>query len=206
MTFTVLCNAAVMILAPSRIEHGKAKVARAVLFALNCIIVLVGILFMAMKMLMSAGFTDFKINENFTVVSGNDEYALPVVSAFFAALNIYSLFGAIGSAALCFAFAGIVVQIILWTVGKRRKTGVGAKTGKTDVVLKSGPQKPAGPEPLKEQANASGTAQENNPEPSAYSGDETEKTARTRRLGNKVILKSDAASVYLKYIADKKTR
>lgn len=200
MTFTVLCNAAVMILAPSRIEKGKAKVARSILFAFNCFILFIGILFMTMKMFMSANFTDFKISENFTVVSGGVEYVLPLISEIFFALDRYSIFGAIASASLCFAFAGVVVQIILWTVEKKEARK------KTPVVTKLEPQKSSEIEPCKEQPTMPDTTPQKKTVPFASNGDEKGKTDRTRRLGNKIILKSDAASVYSKYIADKNTR
>lgn len=184
LTFTVLCNAVMMILAPADTVKGKTKTVRIVLFSVNCITVLHGILFMIMKLLMMSDSASFKVNEDFTFFSGGYKYTVPVISSAFSDMDMYAFFGMLGSFSLCFAFAGIAVQIILWVSGRRKPSGR-KKTDKPHVA--------SVPESTPEQKNAAQSLPEN-------------EKLRIRRLGNKIILKSDAESAYNCYMKEKGTR
>lgn len=206
MIITVLVNAVVMILTPvcAVKTSRRDKAARAVLFAINCIILLLGAAYVALKITnqSSAGSV---IDDGFGIVTGEGVWSIPVISAMFAAINRYALYGMVGSFALCFACAGIAVQIIIWaTAGKNARSSVSVKASGEEP---SGETKPAAGKQVAEDGTKTAAADGAGAPGSArrVRGDYAS-ADKKRVLRGKTIVKSDAEKLYLSYLEDKKQR
>lgn len=119
------------------------------------------------------------VNGDFIIVSGDYKYTVPFLSGAFAAISKYAFFAVLYGLAEACALAGLILQIVLFSKARTLAKKAQAEKMKAD-------RKIADEKALKEQNEK------------RFSGE------KVCVLGNKRIIKSNAAAVYREYLEDKK--
>lgn len=119
------------------------------------------------------------VNGDFIIVSGDYKYTVPFLSGAFAAISRYAFFAVLYGLAEACALAGLILQIVLFSKARTLAKKAQAEKMKSD-------RKTADEKALKEQNEK------------RFSGE------KVCVLGNKRIIKSNAAAVYREYLEDKK--
>lgn len=119
------------------------------------------------------------VNGDFIIVSGDYKYTVPFLSGAFAAISKYAFFAVLYGLAEACALAGLILQIVLFSKARTLAKKAQAEKMKAD-------RKIADEKALKEQNEK------------RFSGE------KVCILGNKRIIKSNAAAVYREYLEDKK--
>ena len=181
MTLTVLLNAVMMILTPVNMgKRGNVKAARIAMFVVNCVVVAFSVAYLTLSLVRGTAAGQTFIGDDYEFIVGGKEYYVPVISDLFSAMDHYAIYSMVGSFAMCFACAGIAVQIILWAAdAKNTQPDVGAAEGKENCLS----QKPA-------QLRRVDAA--------------LIKPGNTRVLRGKTLVKSDAAGAYDQYLEERK--
>lgn len=175
---TIACVAWI-IAAIKSFGSGKGKAAKITAIVLAGIFQLVAVAFVVMSVMREFPGGDTAVNGDFVIVSGDYKYTVPFLSGAFASISKYAFFAVIGALAEASALAGIILQIVLFVKsGSLRKKAMAEK-------LKAEQQKAAAEKILKEQNEKK------------FSGE------KVCVLGNKKIIKSNAAAVYSEYLANK---
>ena len=118
------------------------------------------------------------VNGDFIIVSGDYKYTVPFLSGAFAAISKYAFFAVLYGLAEACALAGLILQIVLFSKARTLAKKAQAEKMKAD-------RKTADEEALKEQNEK------------RFSGE------KVCVLGNKRIIKSNAAAVYREYLENK---
>ena len=172
---TVACVAWI-IAAIKSYKSGKGKAAKITAMVLAGIFQLFAAAFLVMSIMREYPVGSPIVNDDFVVVSGDYKYTVPFLSGAFAAINKYAFFAVIGAIAEAGALAGMILQIVLFVKsGSQKKKALAEK-------LQAEQQKE-----LKEQNEKK------------FSGE------KVCVLGNKRIIKSNAAAVYREYLENKKS-
>ena len=119
------------------------------------------------------------VNGDFIIVSGDYKYTVPFLSGAFAAISKYAFFAVLYGLAEACALAGLILQIVLFSKARTLAKKAQAEKMKAD-------RKTADEKALKDENEK------------RFSGE------KVCVLGNKRIIKSNAAAVYREYLENKK--
>ncbi len=161
-------------------RSGKGKAAKITAIVLAGIFQLFAAAFLVMSIMREYPDGSTIVNDDFVVVSGDYKYTVPFLSGAFAAISKYVFFAAIGVIAEAGALAGLILQIVLFVKSGSQKKKASAEK------IQAEQQKAAAEKTLKEQNEKK------------FSGE------KVCVLGNKRIIKSNAAAVYREYLENKK--
>lgn len=189
MTLTVLLNAVMMILTPVNMgKRGNVKAARIAMFVVNCVVVAFSVAYLTLSLVRGTAAGQTFIGDDYEFIVGGKEYYVPVISDLFSAMDHYAIYSMVGSFTMCFACAGIAVQIILWAADAKRKRHADAKNTQPDVGAAEG----------KENCLSQKPAQLRRVDAALI------KPGNTRVLRGKTLVKSDAAGAYDRYLEERK--
>lgn len=180
--FAVLITAvcvAWIIAAIRSFKSGKGKSAKITAIVSAGIFQLFAAAFLVMSVMREFPGGSAIVNGDFIIVSGDYKYTVPFLSGAFAAISKYAFFAVLYGLAEACALAGLILQIVLFS--KARTLAKKAQAEKMKVDRKTADEKA-----LKEQNEK------------RFSGE------KVCVLGNKRIIKSNAAAVYREYLEDKK--
>ena len=180
--FAVLITAvcvAWIIAAIRSFKSGKGKSAKITATVLAGVFQLVAAAFLVMSVMREFPGGSAIVNGDFIIVSGDYKYTVPFLSGAFAAISKYAFFAVLYGLAEACALAGLIVQIVLFSKARTLTKKAQAEKMKAD-------RKTADEKALKEQNEK------------RFSGE------KVCVLGNKRIIKSNAAAVYREYLEDKK--
>ena len=180
--FAVLITAvcvAWIIAAIRSFKSGKGKSAKITAIVSAGIFQLFAAAFLVMSVMREFPGGSAIVNGDFIIVSGDYKYTVPFLSGAFAAISKYEFFAVLYGLAEACALAGLILQIVLFSKARTLAKKAQAEKMKAD-------RKTADEKALKEQ-NAK-----------RFSGE------KVCVLGNKRIIKSNAAAVYREYLENKK--
>lgn len=180
--FAVLITAvcvAWIIAAIRSFKSGKGKSAKITAIVSAGIFQLFAAAFLVMSVMREFPGGSAIVNGDFIIVSGDYKYTVPVLSGAFAAISKYAFFAVLYGLAEACALAGLILQIVLFSKARTLAKKAQAEKMKAD-------RKTADEKALKEQNEK------------RFSGE------KVCVLGNKRIIKSNAAAVYCEYLEDKK--
>ena len=180
--FAVLITAvcvAWIIAAIRSFKSGKGKSAKITATVLAGVFQLFAAAFLVMSVMREFPGGSAIVNGDFIIVSGDYKYTVPFLSGAFAAISKYAFFAVLYGLAEACALAGLIVQIVLFSKARTPAKKAQAEKMKAD-------RKTADEKALKEQNEK------------RFSGE------KVCVLGNKRIIKSNAAAVYREYLEDKK--
>ena len=180
--FAVLITAvcvAWIIAAIRSFKSGKGKSAKITAIVLAGVFQLVAAAFLVMSVMREFPGGSAIVNGDFIIVSGDYKYTVPFLSGAFAAISKYAFFAVLYGLAEACALAGLILQIVLFSKARTLAKKAQAEKMKAD-------RKIADEKALKEQNEK------------RFSGE------KVCVLGNKRIIKSNAAAVYREYLENKK--
>lgn len=180
--FAVLITAvcvAWIIAAIRSFKSGKGKSAKITAIVSAGIFQLFAAAFLVMSVMREFPGGSAIVNGDFIIVSGDYKYTVPFLSGAFAAISKYAFFAVLYGLAEACALAGLILQIILFSKARTLAKKAQAEKMKAD-------RKIADEKALKEQNEK------------RFSGE------KVCVLGNKRIIKSNAAAVYREYLENKK--
>lgn len=180
--FAVLITAvcvAWIIAAIRSFKSGKGKSAKITAIVSAGIFQLFAAAFLVMSIMREFPGGSAIVNGDFIIVSGDYKYTVPFLSGAFAAISKYAFFAVLYGLAEACALAGLILQIVLFSKARTLAKKAQAEKMKAD-------RKIADEKALKEQNEK------------RFSGE------KVCVLGNKRIIKSNAAAVYREYLEDKK--
>ena len=160
-------------------KSGKGKSAKITAIVSAGIFQLFAAAFLVMSVMREFPGGSAIVNGDFIIVSGDYKYTVPFLSGAFAAISKYAFFAVLYGLAEACALAGLIVQIVLFSKARTPAKKAQAEKMKAD-------RKTADEKALKEQNEK------------RFSGE------KVCVLGNKRIIKSNAAAVYREYLEDKK--
>lgn len=181
--FAVLITAvcvAWIIAAIRSFKSGKGKAAKITATVLAGVFQLFAAAFLVMSVMREIPGGWAIVNGDFIIVSGDYKYTVPFLSGAFAAISKYAFFAVLYGLAEACALAGLILQIVLFS--KARTLAKKAQAEK----MKAEQDKSAAEKALKEQ------------------NEKKFADGKACVLGNKRIIKSDAAAVYREYLENKK--
>ena len=158
----------------------KNRGVKAALYSLSGVVAAVALFFAAACVLKATLSGKTTIDDNFVVLSGEFKYTAPFFSAAFAAMTRYIFFALLGAAALCLAVSGAIASMVCSARAKSAKE-------KEERLRAEAEQKEKEERERAERAKADRFSGEN-----------------VRVLGNKKILRSNAAEVYREYLENKR--
>ena len=180
--FAVLITAvcvAWIIAAIRSFKSGKGKSAKITAIVSAGIFQLFAAAFLVMSVMREFPGDSAIVNGDFIIVSGDYKYTVPFLSGAFAAISKYAFFAVLYGLAEACALAGLILQIVLFSKARTLAKKAQAEKMKAD-------RKIADEKALKEQNEK------------RFSGE------KVCVLGNKRIIKSNAAAVYREYLENKK--
>lgn len=180
--FAVLITAvcvAWIIAAIRSFKSGKGKSAKITAIVSAGIFQLFAAAFLVMSVMREFPGGSAIVNGDFIIVSGDYKYTVPFLSGAFAAISKYAFFAVLYGLAEACALAGLILQIVLFSKARTLAKKAQAEKMKAD-------RKIADEKALKEQNEK------------RFSGE------KVCVLGNKRIIKSNAAAVYREYLENKK--
>lgn len=180
--FAVLITAvcvAWIIAAIRSFKSGKGKSAKITATVLAGVFQLFAAAFLVMSVMREFPGGSAIVNGDFIIVSGDYKYTVPFLSGAFAAISKYAFFAVLYGLAEACALAGLILQIVLFSKACTLAKKAHAEKMKAD-------RKTADEKALKEQ------------------NEKRFSDEKVCVLGNKRIIKSNAAAVYREYLEDKK--
>ena len=180
--FAVLITAvcvAWIIAAIRSFKSGKGKSAKITAIVLAGIFQLFAAAFLVMSVMREFPGGSAIVNGDFIIVSGDYKYTVPFLSGAFAAISKYVFFAVLYGLAEACALAGLILQIVLFSKARTLAKKAQAEKMKAD-------RKIADEKALKEQNEKRFTGE------------------KVCVLGNKRIIKSNAAAFYREYLENKK--
>ena len=180
--FAVLITAvcvAWIIAAIRSFKSGKGKSAKITATVLAGVFQLFAAAFLVMSVMREFPGGSAIVNGDFIIVSGDYKYTVPFLSGAFAAISKYAFFAVLYGLAEACALAGLILQIVLFS-----KACTLAKKAQSEKMKAD--RKTADEKALKEQ------------------NEKRFSDEKVCVLGNKRIIKSNAAAVYREYLEDKK--